>query len=38
MIIDIYINWEERKVYSEQEYIDAVIEEVEENLSEWGET
>ena len=38
MIIDIYINWEEHKVYSEQEYIDAVIEEVEENLSEWGET
>lgn len=38
MIIDIYINWEERKVYSEQEYIDAVIEEVEENLNEWGET
>ena len=38
MIIDIYINWEEHKVYSEQEYIDTVIEEVEENLSEWGET
>ena len=38
MKVNIYVNWEERKVYSGQEYIDAVIEEVEENLSKWGET
>ena len=37
MIINIYINWEERKVYNEEEYLEVVTEEVEKNLDEWGE-
>lgn len=37
MIINIYINWEERKVYNEEEYLEAITKEVEENLDDWGE-
>lgn len=37
MKVNIYINWEEQKVYSEEEYREAIVEEVEENLDDWGE-
>lgn len=37
MKINIYINWEEQKVYSEEEYREAIVKEVEENLDDWGE-
>lgn len=37
MKINIYVNWEEQKVYSEEEYREAIVEEVEENLNDWGE-
>ena len=37
MKINIYVNWEERKISTYEDFIEAVIEEVEENLDEWGE-
>lgn len=37
MKINIYVNWEERKVCTGEEYLEAVTEKVEENLEEWGE-
>ena len=38
MKVNVYVNWEDRKVYTEEEYLNAIAEEVEENLDEWGET
>lgn len=38
MKVNIYVNWKEEKVCTEEQYLEAITEEVEENLEEWGET
>lgn len=38
MKVNIYINWEERKVCTYEDFVEAIAKEVEENLNEWGET
>ena len=37
MIINIYVNWEERKIYTYEDFVKAITKEVEENLDDWGE-
>ena len=37
MKINIYINWEERKVCTYEDFVEAITKEAEENLDEWGE-
>lgn len=38
MKVNIYVNWKEEKVCTEEEYLEVITEEVEANFEDWGET